>query len=136
MNSTTNPELYWTALTALMTSLLWAPHILQRIIEMKPYAAFRDPKHDVDTQAPWAQRAIRAHTNAVENLVIFGLGAVMVHILEVGTALTAQVAMIYFFARAAHYGIYVMALPWLRTPVYFVALACQLIMVLTALGWI
>ena len=136
MNSTTNPELYWTALTALMTSLLWAPHILQRILEMKPYAAFRDPKHDVATKAPWAQRAIRAHTNAVENLVIFGLAALMVHILELGTALTAKAAMVYFFARAAHYVIYVMALPWLRTPVFLLAFGCQLILITTALGWI
>jgi len=136
MNSTTNPELYWMVLTALMTSLLWAPHILQRIIEMKPYAAFRDPLHDVATQAPWAQRAIRAHTNAFENLIIFGLLVIVIHVLKMGTALTAEAAAVYFFARAAHYVIYVMGIPWLRTPVYFVGLGCQLILAFTALGFL
>ena len=65
------PELFWTIATALLTSVLWVPHILQRILELGPYEALRDPTHDVDTKAPWAQRAIRAHTNAIENLLVF-----------------------------------------------------------------
>ena len=131
-----SPELYWTALTALMTSTLWAPHILQRIFEMKPYAAFRDPGHEDPTQAPFARRAIRAHTNAVENLGVFGLLAIIVELSNASTATTATAAMIYFFARVTHYLVYLFAVPWVRTPVFLVGFGCQLVLGLTILGLI
>jgi uncharacterized MAPEG superfamily protein len=129
-----SPELYWTILTTLLTSLLWMPHIVQRVLELKPYEAFRDPHHDIETRAPWAQRAIRAHTNAVENLVVFGVLALAVHTLGAGTALTASAAAAYFFARLFHYVFYVLGLPWLRTPMFLVGFACQLVMAGTLLG--
>ena len=136
MPANLTPELYWTIATTLLTSLLWMPHILQRIIELKPIEAFRDPRHDVDTKAPWAQRAIRAHTNAVENLVVFGLLALAVHVLGAGTALTAMAAFIFFVARAAHYVFYVLGVPWLRTPMFLIGFACQMVLGLTLLGYL
>jgi len=136
MPANMTPELYWTIITSLLTSILWMPHILQRIIEFKPYEAFRDPRHDVDTTAPWAQRAIRAHTNAVENLVVFGVLALAVHILGAGTSLTAKAAFIFFVARACHYVFYVLGVPWLRTPMFLVGFACQMVLALTLLGYL
>lgn len=120
-------EIYWLVLTTVFTSLLWAPHILQRILEMKPYAAFRDPRHEIATQAPWAQRAVRAHTNAVENLVVVGILVLVLEQMGAGTPLTAAAMMLYFYSRVAHYAIYVLALPWLRTPTYLVGFGCQMV---------
>lgn len=134
MDTALAPELYWTTLTIVLTALLWVPHILQRVIELGLVAALSDPRHDVKTQAPWAQRAIAAHTNAVENLVIFAPLAVIVSMTNMGTAMTATAAMIYFYARLAHYVIYVMALPWLRTPMFVIGFACQLVLAGTLLG--
>ncbi len=130
------PELYWTILTALFTSVLWAPHIIMRIIEMKPYLAFRDPFHDVSTRAPWAQRAIRAHSNAVENLIIFAVFAFAIQILSVGTALSALAASVYFFSRVIHYIVYILGIPWLRTPVYLTGFFCQMVLAATLFGWL
>ncbi len=134
MTTTMTPELYWTILTALVTSVFWLPHILQRIIEFKPYEALRDPRHDVDTKADWAQRAIRAHTNAIENLLVFGLLALAIRVLDVGTPATAFAAAAFFFSRAAHYIIYILALPWLRTPAFLIGFGSQLILGATLLG--
>ncbi len=134
MNIATSPELYWAVLSALLTSVLWIPHILQRIVELKLYDALRDPLHDVPTQAPWAQRAIRAHTNAVENLAVFGILALAVHVSAAGTPATAMAAAVYFFARVAHYFIYVIGIPWLRTPVYFTSFLCHWVLGLTLLN--
>ena len=128
MPSRMSPELYWAIQTALMTAMLWAPHILQRIIEMGPYDAFRDPRHDSPTRAPWAQRAIRAHTNAVENLGVLAVLALSVHILQIGDATTAAAARLYFFARAAHYTVYVLGVPWLRTPLFLVGWGCLMVL--------
>jgi len=135
MNPTLTPELYWTVLTALLTSVMWVPHIFQRIFfELGLHDALRDPCHDVPTQADWAQRIIRAHTNAVENLVVFGLLAVVIQILGVSTALSAMAAEIYFFARLGHFAVYTFGVPWLRTPLYLAGFICQLILGGTALG--
>ena len=136
MNIIDNPELYWAAATAVFTSLLWIPHIIQRIVEMKPYDAFRDPRHDVETKAPWAQRAIRAHTNAVENLAGFGILAIILVMTGSGNALSASAAALYFYSRIAHYVVYLAAVPWARTPIYIVGLICQLVMAATLFGWL
>ena len=103
---------------------------------MGPYDAFRDPRHDEVTQAPWAQRAIRAHTNAVENLPVFITLAVVVHLIGAGDQITAQACLVYVVARAAHYGIYVLGVPWLRTPVFLVGFGCQLVLALRIFGMI
>jgi len=134
MQTTLSPELYWTTLTALFTSILWLPHILQRILEMGPYGALRDPLHDVDTKADWAGRAIRAHTNAIENLVVFGVLAIIIQMTAAGTAATGLAAEIFFFSRVAHYGIYILGIPWLRTPVFLIGFTCQMIFGMTIIG--
>ncbi len=124
-------ETYWLVLTTVFTSVLWAGHILQRIIEMKPYAAFRDPRHDEPTKAPWAQRTIRAHTNAVENLVVFGVLVIVLEISGGNSTFTAGAAKLYFFSRVVHFFVYTFAVPWARTPIYLVGFGCQM-----AIAWV
>lgn len=131
-----SPELYWLTLSALLTSLLWIPHILRRIVELGPYEAFRDPKHEVETQAPWAQRAIRAHTNAIENLAVFGVLVLIVHYLSLSTALTAFAAMAYFYSRLGHYIVYILGVPWIRTPLFLIGFGSQIILAFTILRFI
>lgn len=134
METALAPELYWTILTILLTSLLWVPHVLQRMMELGLVATLNDPRHDVKTKAEWAQRAISAHNNAVENLVVFAPLAVIVHLTNMGTSMTATAVMIYFFARLGHYIVYALALPWLRTPMFLIGFACQLTLAGTLLG--
>lgn len=116
------------------TAMLWIPHILQRILEMKPYLAFRDPRHDNPTKAAWAQRAIRVRTNAVENLASFGFLVIALEITNSTTATTAIAAAAYFYIRVIHYFVYLMAVPWARTPVFFAGWICQLILVAILFG--
>ncbi len=125
MTTPLGPELYWAIVTAIFTSLLWVPHILQRVMEMKPHDALRDPEHDAPTKAPWAQRAARAHTNAMENLPIFALFCIAIQMTGMGDSMTATAAMIYFYARVAHYIVYTLGLPWLRTPIFAVGFAAM-----------
>ena len=66
------PELYWLALTATMTALFWIPYILNRAMRRGVPGAFLTPLMEAaPVEAEWAQRAKRAHSNAVENLVVF-----------------------------------------------------------------
>lgn len=121
-----SPELCWAVLVAAFTSILWIPHVIQRVTEMGIIGGFSDPTHHVPTKAAWAQRAIRAHTNAVENLVVFGVLATAIQISGKGTATTALAAEIFFIARVVHYAIYVLGLPWMRTIAFVVGFICQL----------
>jgi uncharacterized MAPEG superfamily protein len=136
MIGTLSPELYWATLTAGLTSMLWIPHVAQRLIEMGIVGGFRDPLHDVPTRAPWAQRSIRAQANAVENLVVFGVLAMALQITGHGSAASAIAAAIYFAVRVAHYVVYVLGLPWLRAPMFLIGVFCQWILFATLLGWI
>ena len=65
---TLSPELYWLTITTLMTGLMWVPYILNRLAEKGPLKATWDPQGDTTTRGPWADRMMRAHQNAVENL--------------------------------------------------------------------
>ena len=66
-----NPELYWLALSAVAVGLMWLPHILQLIIQEGLFQAVYDPAREAPHKAAWAQRARRAHWNAVENIAVF-----------------------------------------------------------------
>ncbi len=128
------PELYWLTLTALMTSLLWLPYIINRLIEMGIGQAVFNPNSDPSPNALWAKRMMCAHENAVENLVVFAPLVIVLHIAGAATSLTATAAMVYFFARLAHFLVYTLGIPGLRTVTFAVGFFCQLIIGLTALG--
>ena len=74
-----------------------------------------------------AARAIRAHSNAVENLVIFAPLALAVHATGSGTLLTALACQIYFFARLIHFLVCVVGQPIIpRTIAFLVGVVSQI----------
>jgi uncharacterized MAPEG superfamily protein len=107
-----------------LTGLLWVPYILDRIatwglIDTVGYPA--DPK----PQSPWARRLMRAHQNAVENLVVFAALVLVAHAAGVSNGATASAAMIYFWSRVVHVLAYAFAVPWLRTLAFVVGFGAQ-----------
>jgi uncharacterized MAPEG superfamily protein len=44
--------------------------------------------------------------------------------------------MVYFVVRAAHYVVYVAAVPLVRTALFFTGFICQLVLGATLLGWL
>jgi len=127
-------ELFWLSLTALMTGLFWVPYILNRFIEMGIFPAILNPDADPTPKATWAKRMMNAHSNAVENLVVFAPLAITIHLSGTGTELTASAAMVYFYARLVHFIVYTLGIPAARTVTFLVGFACQLILGLTLLG--
>jgi uncharacterized MAPEG superfamily protein len=132
---TNSPELTYTALTALFTGLLWVPIIVNRLAEMGPWKALKNPEPDVRPHADWAYRLANAHRNAIENLVVFAPLAIMVHVLQLGTAGTAKAAVIFFAARVAHALIYTFGIPLLRTIAFTIGFVCQVVLAGRILGW-
>lgn len=134
MNTALSPELFWLTLTIIMTALIWMPYIVNRLIEDCPWPALMNPQPDLRPKAQWAERLMRAHDNAVENLVIFAPLVLTLHVSGVSTAMTAYACMIYFFARISHLLLYTFGVPFFRTVAFFIGFLCQMALGLSILG--
>ena len=73
------------------------------------------PGPDYPADAPWADRARRAHLNAIENLAVFAPLVIVAALVGVSTKTTVLAAQVYVFARLAHYVIYTLGIPVVRT---------------------
>jgi uncharacterized MAPEG superfamily protein len=128
-------EMFWLSAVIALTMVLWIPYILNRMAEHSPLPALWNPEPDLRPKAPWAERLMRAHDNAVENLVIFAPLVLMVVITGQTSATTASACMVYFHARLAHVILYTFRVPLLRTVAFFVGFLCQCALALKLLGW-
>lgn len=127
-------ELFWLALTLGMTALFMFPYVLNRVAVRGLMGTMGNPSASDKPLAEWAQRAQRAHANAVENLVLFAPAAIAVHVAGLGNSLTATACALYFFSRLAHFIVYTLGIPGLRTLAFFGGWAGIAILVLRLLG--
>jgi uncharacterized MAPEG superfamily protein len=128
------PELFWLAAVTVLTSILWIPYILNRMAEHSPFPALWNPEPDLRPRAAWAERLMRAHANAVENLIIFAPLALTVAFAGISSPTTATTSMVYFYARFAHVVLYTFRVPLLRTVAFFTGFLCQCALALRILG--
>jgi uncharacterized MAPEG superfamily protein len=129
------PDLVWLAATCTMTALLWLPYVVNRFKELGPPGWQWYPAPDPPPRARWAERAMRAHANAVENLVVFAPLALAAHAALPGHALALAANQLYFAARAAHYAICIFGLPIVpRTVAFLAGVAAQLMLAGLLLG--
>lgn len=110
------------------------PYILNRIVENGIWGALRNPNFDAPPKAQWAGRMMHAHTNAVENLVIFAPLVLMLSITGISTSATVGACAMYFFVRAAHFAVYSLGIPFLRTVLFLAGFVAQMTLALTLLG--
>ena len=127
-------ELYWLTLTCLLISVMWVPYILNRIAVrgLLPAMGYEGP--DAKPHSAWAERAMAAHRNAVENIGVFAALVLTAHALGISGGATATAAAVYFFARLVHWVVYVAAVPVVRTLAFAVSWACMIVFALAILG--
>ncbi len=75
----------------------------------------------------WAARAQRAHANLVENLAPFAILVLIAHLTGKANGWTALGAQLFFWARVAHVIVYTAGLIGVRTAVFFVGTAGELL---------
>jgi uncharacterized MAPEG superfamily protein len=126
------PELYALTLVSTATALMWVPYVLARMTTHGVMRAIGNPGPGYPTDAPWADRARRAHINAIENLAVFAPLVLVGSIINVSTKATVLSAQIYVAARLAHYVIYAAGIPIVRT-LAFLAGACATLAIAIAL---
>ena len=127
-------ELMWLTLTVILTGLLWVPYILDRVMVRGLMGAMANPSRSDKPQSPWAQRLYFAHSNAVENLVIFAALVLILDDIGHSTESTAIACAIYFWARLAHAIVYLLGIPVLRTLAFTVGFLAQAALVLAIFG--
>lgn len=108
-------ELQFLILTATATLLMWLPYMLARILTRGLTATLANPAPTMPADPAWAERARRAHANAVENLVVFATLVLAAAVMGVSTPATMFAAKLYFVSRLAHYIVYAAGLPVVRT---------------------
>ena len=119
-------------LSGVLTVLMWTPYILARLFVWGPLTFFGNypPNFPAEEPTPplWAQRAKRAHLNMVETMPAFIAVVLGVNYLSGDAAgPTAGLwAQVFFYARIAHYIVYTLGVPALRTPIYLVSWAAIL----------
>lgn len=130
-------ELYWMNLTVLMTALFWVPYILDRLAVRGIWPTLSDTKPEGGgPHSLWAQRAARAHVNAVENLAIFVPAVLTLQLLAITTPATRAAAILYFFARLVHFVVYTLGVPVVRTLAFAAGWAAQIVLLASILKWI
>jgi uncharacterized MAPEG superfamily protein len=117
-------ELLYLALVTAFTGLMWVPYVLDRLATrglMNTVGYPENPK----PQSPWAQRLMKAHANAIENLVVFATLILLAQVVGVTSAAIATAAVVYFWARVVHALSYTFAVPWVRTLAFTVGFFAQ-----------
>jgi len=129
-------ELYWLTLTALMTALFWVPYVLNRMAMSGLGGALAGGAPDSGKLSLWAQRAIKAHSNAVENLAVFAPIVLTAHVLGISTAATKAAVVVYFFARLLHFVVYSAGVPGVRTLTFTAGWLAQIAIIASILHWV
>jgi uncharacterized MAPEG superfamily protein len=120
-------ELACLATAAAATALMWVPYTLARITTNGPLRAMGDPASFLPGDPAWAQRAKRAHANAVENLAVFAPLVLVAAALGVSTAATVVAAKIYLLARLIYYVVYMVGVPIVRTRAFLTGFGATIV---------
>ena len=118
-------ELICLTWVTVMTAVMWMPYILNLIMVRGLVDAVGYPE-DPKPLAPWASRMKAAHSNAVENLVVFAALVLVAHVSGANNEATALASLIFFWARFVHFTSFVFRVPWIRTTAFVVGFACQM----------
>ena len=119
-------EVLYLVLVTTLTALLWIPYILDRLMVRGLMDAVGYPDNP-KPQSLWAQRLMKAHANAVENLVVFAALVLAAQVAGVSNGAIATAAMVYFWTRVVHAVVFTFGIPWLRTISFTVGWICQIV---------
>lgn len=110
------------------TALCWIPYILNLIMVQGLVDAVGYPEEPKPI-APWAERMKKAHYNAVENLVLFAPLVLVLNAQGISNDTTVLACTVYLWARVAHWLVYSLGIPWVRTLAHAVSWVCILALV-------
>ena len=111
-----------------LTAVLWMPYMVNRVFVRGIGGTVGYPQAP-KALAPWAERLRAAHTNAVENLVVFAALVLAAQAAGISTAMTVLACNLYLWSRVVHAAAYTLAVPWIRTLAFLGGFAAQMVLV-------
>ncbi len=108
------PELWALTVIATATLWMWIPYVIARM-RARGLAAIAPLDPGFPPEPEWAERARRAHGNAVENLATFAPVVIVAALAGVSTPATTLAAYVYVGVRLVHYVAHVTGIPYVRT---------------------
>jgi uncharacterized MAPEG superfamily protein len=126
-------ELWMLVLSALLAPALTVPVLMGR--QSVPGALdWGLGNRDKPLETPeWVGRAERAHRNLLENLPSFIALVLTAHVIGVHSALAVWGSMVFFGARVAHAAVYIKGITKVRTGVFFLSQAGQMMILIAIL---
>ena len=118
-------ELMYLVWVTVLTALIFIPYILDRIMVWGLLDAVGYPENP-KPQSPWAQRMMKAHDNATENLVVFAALVLVASATGVSNETTVMACAGYFWARVVHLLAFTFKVPWVRTLAFVVGFVAQM----------
>ncbi len=131
---TITPELHILTLVATATAVMWIPYTVARVLTRGLMPALANPDPSYRPDPAWAERARRAHANAIENLAVFASLVIVAALIGVSTPATVLAAKLYLAARLVHYLVYAAGVPVLRTLAFVAGAAATLVFAAALLG--
>lgn len=125
---------HYTVLSALWIAMAWLPYILDRIMVRGLMGALANYDPNATPQSAWAQRAMRAHSVSVQAFVAFAPLAIIAMVKIPEDTYPGILAMGFFFGIIAHYIIYLIGIPVLRTLSFALAAFSTIGLALRILG--
>ncbi|MCJ7592229.1 MAG: MAPEG family protein [Woeseiaceae bacterium] len=104
--------------------IMWVPYILNVVMVRGLVDAVGYPANP-KPMADWAQRMKAAHSNAVENLVVFAALVFVANVAGISNDTTVLACTVYFWARVVHFVSYTLGVPWVRTLAFAVSWAAM-----------
>ncbi|MBI3731678.1 MAG: MAPEG family protein [Burkholderiales bacterium] len=126
-------ELLYLSYVTILTGVLWIPYIFDRVLTCGLLAAVGYPDNG-KPQSKWAVRMMKAHSNAVENLVVFAVLILLANAMNISNVTIANASMLFFAARLVHAICYTLGIPWVRTLAFLTGFAAQAMVALQLLG--
>jgi uncharacterized MAPEG superfamily protein len=120
-------ELTYLTWITTFTAFIWIPYVLNMIVIRGLLDAVGYPENPKPL-SPWATRMKAAHSNAVDNLVVFAALVIIASVAGISNEMTVTACMIYFWARVIHLVSYTARIPWARTISFVAAFVAQIIL--------
>jgi uncharacterized MAPEG superfamily protein len=114
------PELIYLVWSAVLTVVLMLIAVSGATLQvgLPTLAGNREGMPDMTS---WAGRAERAHSNMLENLVLFAILVLVAQAAGVRNAMTLLGAQLFFWGRVGHAVLYIAGIPWARTAAWVVS---------------
>tara|TARA_B110000459_G_scaffold40828_1_gene44293 strand:- start:21 stop:419 length:399 start_codon:yes stop_codon:yes gene_type:complete len=127
---------FYTGLSAVWIAIAWVPYVLDRIMVRGLAGSMANPSPDLAPQSDWAVRAKAAHVVAIQAFSAFAPLAILAMIRIPEDGYPNILAMTFFIGIFAHYVIYAIGIPVLRTLSFSLAALSTLALGLRVLGFI